>query len=110
MKIRSFKNFGVSKLPMTFRLWGTGLRPIPSIISSHTPTAEFIKQHIGKGPYFIKPMSGEKGRGTHYCKDTSEALAQLRQIGSDWIIQPFIKNSGDYRLFVLWLHGTWRNL
>lgn len=93
---------GHSKLPQTFRLWADGLPVIPTIFVSSMLDKKFVEETIGKGPYLVKPASGEKGNGISICKTAQEANRAVAGHSSGALVQPFIENNGDYRV---WVYG-----
>lgn len=95
-------NMGISKLPQMYRLWATGLRYIPTISSVILPDEEVVLDLIGKGPYVLKPIHGEKGDDNYLCKTYREVRNKLESYPKAWMLQAFIQNEGDYRI---WVYG-----
>lgn len=95
-------NAGTSKLPQMMRLWASGLRYIPTIISSTVPNRQFVEQVLGTYSYIIKPMNGEKGNDNYLCRTYEEAVTKAKSFERQWMLQRFIENDGDYRV---WVYG-----
>ncbi|MDT4991397.1 MAG: ribosomal protein S6--L-glutamate ligase [Actinoplanes sp.] len=63
-----------------------------------------VQQHIGAGPYIIKPR--ELGMGVAVLKvDTAEQLQAAidiaAQSGIGYLVQPYLPNAGDTRVFIV---------
>jgi glutathione synthase/RimK-type ligase-like ATP-grasp enzyme len=93
---------GTSKLPQMFRLWSRGLRYIPTIISQNIPEQSFVEAQLGRGKYIVKPMNGEKGNDNYLCNTYEEAVDKITSFEKQWMLQPYIENAGDYRI---WVYG-----
>lgn len=89
---------GVHKPSQTWKLWAAGVPVIPTISSWFAPSEKRLTDTLGNGPYIIKPAKGEKGRGISKADSYADVIALLAEHPSDWLIQPFIANEGDYRV------------
>lgn len=88
------KHAGMHKASQFWKLWAAGVPVVPTIVSNTLPSEEFLKQSIGNGPYLIKPTHGEKGRGV----ERLDTYHQLPKNLHGLVLQPFISNTGDYRV------------
>jgi glutathione synthase/RimK-type ligase-like ATP-grasp enzyme len=91
---------GTTKLSQTFRLWAADCPVIPTIISSELPSRELVRKTLGDGSYLIKPQRGEKGSRTIVVDSYDELAVKVGSYGTSWMIQAYIENRGDYRVFV----------
>jgi RimK family alpha-L-glutamate ligase len=62
--------------------------------------AQALQEKILHLPFIIKPNKGSKGEGVFLIKNILD-FNQLGRPLSELVFQNFIKNSGDYRVFVL---------
>ena len=93
---------GHTKLPQMYRLWAKGLRYIPTIVTSELPDKQFVESILGAGKYILKPMSGENGNDNYLCNSYSEASKRIAAFPTQWMLQTYIENDGDYRI---WVYG-----
>lgn len=93
---------GRTKLPQMYRLWAKGLRYIPTIVASELPNKQFTESVLGTGKYILKPMSGEKGNDNYLCNSYAEASKLVTTFPKQWMLQSYIENDGDYRI---WVYG-----
>lgn len=91
---------GTTKLSQLFRLWAAGCQVIPSIVARELPSAALVGDILGAGPYLLKPIRGEKGARTVVVETYEELLQAAHAFAGSWILQPYLRNDGDYRLFV----------
>lgn len=90
---------GKHKASQMWRLWANGLPVIPTILAPGLPAQAEVAAALGPGPYITKPIHGEKGRGIAYHADYA-ALKQAQHDWSQYLLQPFIANKGDWRVMV----------
>lgn len=92
---------GHTKLPQTMRLWAEGIPVVPTL---YAPASQHLSivDLIGEGPYIVKPYSGEKGNDVFKCDDIDAVKRALEKVGKGCLVQPFIANDGDYRV---WTYG-----
>jgi len=93
---------GHTKLPQMFRLWADNIRVIPTITSKQLPSDGLIVEKIGPAPYIVKTASGEKGNDNYLCHSYEDIQKIESFEDKQWLIQPYIKNNGDYRI---WVYG-----
>jgi glutathione synthase/RimK-type ligase-like ATP-grasp enzyme len=93
---------GHTKLPQMFRLWASGISVIPSVSTKVLPAKSFIENAIGDAPYIVKPASGEKGNDNYLCQSYDDISKIEDFTDRQWLIQPYIENEGDYRI---WVYG-----
>lgn len=91
---QAVRHAGTDKASQTWKLWAAGVPVIPSIISSERPSKQIVEVTLGKAPYLLKPVHGEKGRGIQVAKTYAAIPADTRHV----IVQPFIANRGDFRV------------
>ncbi len=90
---------GMHKPSQTWKFWSQGVAVIPTISSFTLPSQELVERALGIGPYILKPARGEKGKGIAKADTYDQIGAIIRDQPSAWLIQPFIVNDGDYRVF-----------
>ncbi len=89
-----------SKLTQYFRLWQYSL-PFPSI---RVASAAIIINSVGtlKFPLVAKSVDGTRGEDNFLVTDKEKLLLILNENNnSRYIIQQFIENDGDYRVFIV---------
>jgi len=91
---QAVRHAGTNKASQFWKLWASGVSVVPTIVASARPDKQFVEQTIGNGPYLIKPIHGEKGRGV----EKIESYEKLPQDLAGLVLQPFINNDGDYRV------------
>ncbi|MBX7268880.1 hypothetical protein KIF24_24530 [Micromonospora sp. Llam7] len=108
---RSFTDaeyLSTDKLAITQRASRLGLPTPPTVaipFGRYARTATpLIEQQLGPGPYIVKPR--EMGMGFGVMKvDGIEQLSAIldvtAQAGMGYVVQPFIPNSGDLRVYVI---------
>lgn len=67
---------------------------------SKEAVARAIEEKTLRFPFIVKPNKGSKGEGVALIKTLND-LDQAEKPIEDLVFQNFIKNSGDYRIFVL---------
>lgn len=90
---------GVSKLPMMMKLWSAGV-PVPHTLYAHSLSSGDVESSLGF-PCIVKAMHGQKGKDNYLVHSASEyekLITGLNQ--ADYIVQEYIPNEGDYRLWV----------
>lgn len=91
---------GMHKPSQTWRLWAQGVPVIPTVTGFSVPSSTLLHTALGTGPYLIKPAKGEKGKGIQVCQTYQRLRQLITPQPSAWLVQPFIQNEGDYRVFV----------
>jgi RimK family alpha-L-glutamate ligase len=81
------------------------LRPDYTIPTFHFRNAEELKNKLARGilslPLIMKPIFGMQGKDITLLKNSVD-LEKIHDVDLEkYIFQPFIKNSGDYRVLVL---------
>ncbi|GIJ12729.1 RimK family alpha-L-glutamate ligase [Micromonospora andamanensis] len=108
---RSFTDadyLSTDKLAITQRASRLGLPTPPTIaipFGRYARTAiPLVEQQIGPGPYIVKPREMGMGFGVMKVDDVEQLAATLdvtAQAGMGYVVQPFIPNSGDLRVYVI---------
>ena len=91
---RAVRSAGTYKATQTWRLWARNLSVIPTVIARVLPEKSVVEEVLGKGSYLLKPIHGEKGRGVQKI----ESYDALPKDIDGLMLQPYIDNSGDYRV------------
>lgn len=91
---------GTTKLSQLFRLWAANCPVIPSVVASELPSEALIGKILGEGPYLVKPLRGEKGARTQVADNFRTLRKIVSGFQGGWIVQTYLKNDGDYRIFV----------
>jgi glutathione synthase/RimK-type ligase-like ATP-grasp enzyme len=82
----------------------SGLNIIPSVFSTNAILAEMLEaDELPFGyPIIIKDVNGRKGRLNFIVNTKHEAVQLLTEyVDTEFIVQQFIENEGDYRLLVM---------
>jgi ribosomal protein S6--L-glutamate ligase len=79
---------------------------IPTIIAKlGTKRLLYSIQKKYSFPIIVKPIDGSQGRGIFKVDNVKDLINIIKQSSTDkdklYLLQPFIPNSGDYRVFVL---------
>ncbi|WP_033345440.1 ATP-grasp domain-containing protein [Catenuloplanes japonicus] len=96
------------KLAIVHHAAGLGMPALPTIaipFGRYARTAlSHVQELIGDGPYILKPREMGMGFGVLRC-DTAEQLAAAiditAQTGAGYIVQPYLPNDGDVRIFTV---------
>ena len=87
----------VNKLDQLFRLWRAGIPVTPFYYRPAGAKSSQVAEFFGDVPYVVKPVHGEKGRGSKLVN----GIKELRHTDTaGMLVQPYIPNDGDYRVFV----------
>jgi glutathione synthase/RimK-type ligase-like ATP-grasp enzyme len=91
---QAVRHAGIHKASQFWKLWSAGVPVIPTIVASARPERAFVETILGDAPYLVKPIHGEKGRGVEKIDSYDDIPATL----TEFVLQPFITNDGDYRV------------
>ncbi|MCA9330872.1 hypothetical protein KC957_02395, partial [Candidatus Saccharibacteria bacterium] len=94
----------LDKLCQHWRLWEADL-PVPNTL---VVPADCKSQHVSvllqaygfEFPLVVKSVNGTRGSDNYLVKTSQELSARLKDEHGGWLIQEFIPNDGDYRVFV----------
>lgn len=94
------KNAGCRKTLEILRLSAHNIPIVPSLVSSSPDEViEFTSQY--PFPIVSKPIDGRKGHNVLKHQNIESVLVALKLSATPLILQPFIPNDGDYRVWVL---------
>ncbi|HAU99541.1 MAG: Ribosomal protein S6 modification protein [Microgenomates group bacterium GW2011_GWF2_45_18] len=75
---------------------------IPLIPSQYLDFNHYAKiAHQFSYPLVVKISNGSQGRGVHLCHNSDEVKTVYSQYSQPLMVQPFIQNDGDLRVFVI---------
>jgi glutathione synthase/RimK-type ligase-like ATP-grasp enzyme len=99
---RFVEGVGFSKLPMMMRFWSNSI-PIPHTIYGMNLDILAIEKYIGY-PMVVKAVHGQKGRDNYLVSSQNELEEISTKVDiKNFIIQEYIPNEGDYRI---WVYGS----
>lgn len=88
------------KISSGIAMWEAGL-PVPT---TQVVPKDYIKRFMrlqGSFPFIIKPSNSSRGRGNYLIKTPTENIPFGADSHSHYLVQPFIPNDGDYRVYVM---------
>ncbi len=98
---QSVSTSGFSKLPMMVRFSAANVPIARSLYAMHLQ-ADHVEEYIGL-PCIIKAVHGQKGRDNHLITTGKELKEFVSSHDiSNYLVQEFIANDGDYRI---WVYG-----
>ncbi len=91
---------GVDKLSQSLLRWKNGFDEIKTFFGSRDAIKKYYENHAG--PMILKDNYGRKGRGNYLIKSASQLSEALDENKTtQFVLQEFIPNDGDYRLLVM---------
>lgn len=91
---------GVDKLSQSFLRWKNGFDEIKTFFGSRDAIKKYYENH--GGPMILKDIYGRKGRANYLIKSASELSEALDENKTtQFVLQEFVPNDGDYRLLVM---------